>query len=319
MSRRPGLQGGFTLIELMVAIGMGITVTFMVSTLTLQTLSMQRQMRDAMEREDLRNIIRQKLRCDMPCAKIAEDLPKRFGRWSLEYSCRSLTRGIHPTMRLASGKAGDKAESPDLPVFEITDGYPCHGRMPANCVYGCHWSGEMLGNRGYLYPPLGGRESNVFLGSGEGTSAAIDKKAACIADDFFGAQGRVVGVDFATGRVVCADDRMFGPPGPLCKTIYESGDDRTFTVTINGPMPCIDYSQIQAREFNAVGQLKIQLGNGFRPDPGDTFTVVLAESVAGRFPNAPRGIDGPFGHFDVAYSKNKIELAGYRPPPRPSH
>jgi hypothetical protein len=69
------------------------------------------------------------------------------------------------------------------------------------------------------------------------------------------------------------------------------------------------------------GTLAIILLNGYRPATADTFTIVEAGAVNGRFSNAPHGqrlatADG-YGSFLVSYSATGVALGAFGPNPAP--
>lgn len=112
-------QLGFTLIEVLVAIGLMGLLALGIAEIYRQQMFVQDKVRDRGALEDLRNVVRSVVKCEFPCAVNVARIPVKQGRWTLAPLCDD--RGLQVLVTDAKKRAPEKTSS----LFAINDGYIC--------------------------------------------------------------------------------------------------------------------------------------------------------------------------------------------------
>ncbi len=116
--------------------------------------------------------------------------------------------------------------------------------------------------------------------------------------------GSIVGTVYNGGSVSVSGDGTtgFAIEGDYLQT-SEATLDVTLDTTANKPALTV------AGDATVAGQLAVQLGTGFKPDAGSTFTVLSASRLTGRFSNADDTVTSPDGsRFTIGYSESSVTL-----------
>ncbi|MFC4994963.1 sulfatase-like hydrolase/transferase [Rubritalea tangerina] len=91
---------------------------------------------------------------------------------------------------------------------------------------------------------------------------------------------------------------------------YLAYDHSKLTLTLAGNANAgDDYSQLIIQgEANLNGTLDLTLDNNFQPSPGDSFTILTAASVNGRFQHADNSIKVGNAHYRIRYTPTAVLL-----------
>jgi hypothetical protein len=96
---------------------------------------------------------------------------------------------------------------------------------------------------------------------------------------------------------------------------YRQGAAAAYQADLGGTVPATQYDRVLVSSLaQLAGTLDVRLYNGFAPHSGDTFTVLTAGAIAGKFGNAaagPAGLVTPFGTFDVTYTNTDVVLSNF--------
>jgi prepilin-type N-terminal cleavage/methylation domain-containing protein len=112
-------RSGFSLIEVLVAIGLMAILALGLAEIFRQQIFVQDKLRDRGSLEDMRNVVRSVVNCQLTCAENMARIPVNQGRWALEPSCDS--RGLK--VMISDSKATAPASKGSL--FTVNDGYIC--------------------------------------------------------------------------------------------------------------------------------------------------------------------------------------------------
>lgn len=100
---------------------------------------------------------------------------------------------------------------------------------------------------------------------------------------------------------------------------YRQGAAAAYQAELGGTVPATQYDRVLVSSLAQLGgTLDVRLYNGFAPQSDDSFTVLSAGSITGKFGNAAAGAAGlitPFGSFDVAYTNTEVVLSNFVPDP----
>lgn len=263
----------------MMAIATGGAITILVSTFLVGVGQVQKTVTLRAEIEDLRSIVFPKINCNEDCAGLKPG-DRELGPWTVTTECHELFKDAKVSMK------HKKIENLSGPLSSL-DAWVCKPRRPKQCLYACHTSGIFL-EKGYLFPGVNDLKTG----------------------DLNCPVGDVIGVDFSTNRVICDKIKNDLLSGPMCK------QDVTFSVTntephevgISGLTACSQHTQDQARFARIGGPLNISIDPNYKPRLRDSFVIVRAEKISGRYTNAKTTIEvGPYT-FRVSYQETKIVL-----------
>ena len=263
----------------MMAIAIGGALTILVSSFLVGVGQVQKTVTLRAEIEDLRSIVLPRIDCSEACAGLKPG-EKELGQWKITTECHELFKDAKVSMQ------HKKIEDLNGPLSTL-DSWVCKPRRPKQCLYACHTSGIFL-EKGYLFPAIDGAKTG-------------DLKCPV---------GEVIGIDFSTSRLICAKTTGDLMSGPMCK------QDVTFTVSktephevsISGKTPCSQHTQDQARVARIDGPLMINIDPGYKPKVGDSFVIVRAERISGKYTNATSTIIVGKYVFRITYEGNKIIL-----------
>lgn len=110
---------GFSLIEVLVAIGLMAMLALGIAEIFRQQIHVQDKVRDRGSLEDMRNVVRSVVSCQLPCVQNMTRIPANQGRWLLQPVCD--TRGLKVMVTDSKGKA---PASPGN-LFTVNEGYIC--------------------------------------------------------------------------------------------------------------------------------------------------------------------------------------------------
>ncbi|HOQ03753.1 MAG TPA: hypothetical protein PKY88_00870 [Anaerohalosphaeraceae bacterium] len=102
---------------------------------------------------------------------------------------------------------------------------------------------------------------------------------------------------------------------------YYQGPNGTLKIGIGGPSFAWDYSVLtaQAQEGGQVvldGYLDVDLLDGYVPNYEDSFAIIEASHISGRFLNAVSEVIFEEGTFDILYQTDRVVLTHFRSEPR---
>ncbi len=112
-------RSGFTLIEVLVAIGLMGILALGIAEIFRQQIFVQDKVRDRGALEDMRNVVRSVVNCQLPCAVNVARIPTNQARWSLSATCDDT--GLKVTVTDSKGKAPKNPSN----LFTVNDGYSC--------------------------------------------------------------------------------------------------------------------------------------------------------------------------------------------------
>jgi hypothetical protein len=101
---------------------------------------------------------------------------------------------------------------------------------------------------------------------------------------------------------------------------YQQGPAGTLKIGIGGTSSEWDYSVLNVDNPNngqvtLDGFLDVDLLAGFVPDYNDEFVIIEAQSVSGKFINAPSQVVFEGGRFDVVYTATQVKLTHFTAEP----
>ena len=110
---------GFTLLEVLVAVGLMGILALGLSEIFRQQIFIQDKVRDRGALEDLRNVVRSVVNCQYSCSMNATRIPANQARWTLTAVCDG--KGLKVMVSDSKGK------SPVFPgsLFAVNEGYIC--------------------------------------------------------------------------------------------------------------------------------------------------------------------------------------------------
>ncbi|MEJ5260886.1 MAG: hypothetical protein WHS88_11930 [Anaerohalosphaeraceae bacterium] len=102
---------------------------------------------------------------------------------------------------------------------------------------------------------------------------------------------------------------------------YSQGPNGTLKIGIGGLSSAWDYSVLtaQAQEGGQVvldGYLDVDLLDGYVPNYEDSFVIIEARQISGRFLNAASEVIFEEGTFDILYETDRVVLTHFRSAPR---
>ena len=109
----------FTLLEVLVAIGLMGLLALGIAEIFRQQIFVQDKVRDRGSLEDMRNVVRSVVNCQLPCVQNMARIPTKQGRWSLTPVCEG--PGLKVLVTDSKGKAPVNTGN----LFTINDGYIC--------------------------------------------------------------------------------------------------------------------------------------------------------------------------------------------------
>lgn len=112
-------QSAFTLIEILVAVGLMGLLALGIAEIYRQQMYIQDKVRDRGALEDLRNVVRSVINCQFSCVVNVTRIPVNQGRWTLTPLCDH--RGLQILIADSKKKAPENQSS----LFPINDGYVC--------------------------------------------------------------------------------------------------------------------------------------------------------------------------------------------------
>lgn len=115
----PPCHCGFTLIEVLVAIGLMGILALGLAEIFRQQIFVQDKVRDRGALEDMRNVVRSVVNCQLSCAMNVARIPANQARWSLTANCDD--KGLKVMVTDSKGKAPKNPES----LFTVNEGYIC--------------------------------------------------------------------------------------------------------------------------------------------------------------------------------------------------
>jgi len=115
----PSHHCGFTLIEVLVAIGLMGLLALGLAEIFRQQIFVQDKVRDRGALEDMRNVVRSVVNCQLSCAMNVTRIPANQARWALSATCDD--KGLKVTVTDSKGKAPKNPGN----LFTINDGYIC--------------------------------------------------------------------------------------------------------------------------------------------------------------------------------------------------
>ncbi len=116
---RAARTAGFSLLEVMVAIGLLGILVLVIAEVFSQQISVQNKVRDRGALEDMRNVVRSVVKCDLPCATNVARIPANQGRWSLAATCDDT--GLKVQVTDSRGKVPVHTSN----LFAVNNGYVC--------------------------------------------------------------------------------------------------------------------------------------------------------------------------------------------------
>lgn len=118
-AKKKNSQSGFTLIEILVAVGLMGLLALGIAEIYRQQMYVQDKVRDRGALEDLRNVVRSVVNCQYPCVANVARIPTNQGRWQLMPLCDQ--RGLQVLVSDSKKRAPEKTSS----LFSINEGYIC--------------------------------------------------------------------------------------------------------------------------------------------------------------------------------------------------
>lgn len=275
-------ESGYSLMEMIVAVGLGGIVTMFVGAFLVGAKKIQKTVEFRADLENYRTELSGQIDCSKKCAGLKEGKSAR-GNLVLNVSCHSLFNDAEVTLEKPTGEVIANVYTLEQSV--------CRTRRPKQCLYACHNQDIML-ERGYLFP-------------------GIDRTPR--SSDFRCPSGNLIGVDFSTKRIICAS-KIELPPGPMCKqdVVLNVKKTDTHRVSIAGPIPCAEHTMDQVRWATLAGPVKVELASEYTPESSDKFVIVHASSIHGRFSNQDDIVVTSKGTFKILYEPKKITLTGFR-------
>lgn len=118
-SRGKRSMNGFSLLEVMVAIGLMGLLALGLAEIFRQQVHVQGNLQDRGTLEDIRNVVRSSVKCDLPCATNVTRIPANQGRWTLSPTCDDTGLKVQVT--------DSKGKLPPVPgnLFKVNNGYIC--------------------------------------------------------------------------------------------------------------------------------------------------------------------------------------------------
>lgn len=110
---------GFSLIEVLVAIGLMGILALGLAEIFRQQIFVQDKVRDRGALEDMRNVVRSVVNCQLPCATNMARIPANQARWALTATCDD--KGLKVTVTDSKGKAPKNPGN----LFTVNEGYIC--------------------------------------------------------------------------------------------------------------------------------------------------------------------------------------------------
>ncbi len=110
---------GFTLIEVLVAIGLMGLLALGLAEIFKQQMFVQDKIRDRGVLEDMRNVVRSVVNCQLSCAANVARIPANQARWMLTAICDD--KGLKVLVTDSKGKAPPQPGN----LFTINEGYIC--------------------------------------------------------------------------------------------------------------------------------------------------------------------------------------------------
>lgn len=110
---------GFSLLEVMVAIGLMGLLALGIAEIFRQQIFVQDKVRDRGSLEDMRTVVRSVVNCQLPCYQNMARIPANQGRWVLTPVCEG--SGLKVLVTDSKGKAPPKTGN----LFTVNEGYIC--------------------------------------------------------------------------------------------------------------------------------------------------------------------------------------------------
>ncbi len=110
---------GFSLIEVLVAIGLMGILALGIAEIFRQQIFVQDKVRDRGALEDMRNVVRSVVNCQLSCALNVARIPANQARWALTATCDD--KGLKVTVTDSKGKAPKNPGN----LFIVNEGYIC--------------------------------------------------------------------------------------------------------------------------------------------------------------------------------------------------
>jgi type II secretory pathway pseudopilin PulG len=114
-----GESSGISLLEVMIAIGLMGLLALGLAEIFRQQVYVQGNLQDRGNLEDIRNVVRSSVKCELPCATNLARIPVNQGRWTLTPACDDTGLKVQVT--------DSKGKLPPAPgnLFKVNNGYIC--------------------------------------------------------------------------------------------------------------------------------------------------------------------------------------------------
>ena len=124
-------------------------------------------------------------------------------------------------------------------------------------------------------------------------------------DAMLSGHGSINGTIYNNGSVAVEGSEKANQPGVKINGDYHQSKDADLHLAVTANGPAIQVAGL----VELGGMLSVETAPGFQPTSGETFIVLTAERIAGKFSN-PRGevMDGGGTRFKIGYAKSAVTL-----------